>query len=123
MADNIAIHFQRDTPEDGLCPGGKSKYILYGRDFGHEQNRCVCLTPVSQHKECGNGIPQCPSMPTAYKDELVGNYLERVGQELEGGLADGCCPFNSVTMIVESQYANTRSNLCYCMSQSYLKLL
>ena len=124
MADNIVNYFQRDTPEDGLCTGGKPKYIFYGPDFGHEQNRCVCLTsPISQYKECGTEIPQCPSMPIAYKDEIIENYLERVGQELEGGPADGCCPFNSVTVIAEAKYTNSRSNLCYCMSQSNLRML
>lgn len=123
IVQNIINHFNRPTPQDGTCPSGQQKYIFYGGDFGYKENRCVCLTtPPSQYKQCGSGIPQCPAMPDAFKDELVGRFFARVGSTLRGGPADGCCPAGDATWIAEPQYTGARSNLCFCVSQSKLVL-
>jgi hypothetical protein len=123
IVDNILGYFQRDTPEDGVCTGGRAKYIFYGRDFGFDYNRCVCLTtPVSQYKSCGEGIPQCPQMLTAYVDETTGDFFKRIGKDLSDGPSDGCCPPGSVTWISEPQYTGVDRNLCFCVSQSNLDL-
>lgn len=123
IVQNIINHFNRPTPQDGTCRPGTQKYIFYGGDFGYDENRCVCFsTPPSQYEQCGIEVPQCPAMPDAFQNEPVRNFFARVGQELSGGPADGCCPVGSVTWIAEPQYTGANNNLCFCVSQSNLGL-
>lgn len=123
IVTNIFNHFDRPTPQDGVCRAGTQKYIFYGKDFGYPENRCVCVTtPPSKFNRCGNGVPACPAMPDAFATEAVGDFFGRVGRELEGGPADGCCRGGDVTWIAEPKYTGARSNLCFCVSQSNLGL-
>lgn len=123
VVQNILNVFKFNTPADGVCPKGQEKYILYGGDFGYSTNRCVCLNlPESKYKKCGKKTPQCPAMPAAYENEIVGDFFLRMGSELKGGLEDGCCPAGSVRWIAESKYVGIDQNICFCVPQNDLVL-
>lgn len=123
IVQNIINHLNRPTPQDGTCRAGTQKYVLYGGDFGYKENRCVCVTtPPSIYKQCRNGVPTCPLMPASLENESVGSFLVRMGQELNGGPADGCCPGGGVTWIAEPKYTGATDNICFCVSQSNLVL-
>lgn len=123
VVQTILVHFQCDGPEDGVCLDGKQKYLLYGSDFGYEENRCICVpNPNSQYSECGNEIPKCAPMPTVYADELARNFFLRVGRDLINEPSDGCCPCGSIKWIAEPEITGADRNLCFCIPQDDLVL-
>lgn len=119
IIQSISYNFERPGPQDGVCRPGTQKYIFVGSNFGSKENRCVCVTtPPSKYRGCGDGVPTCPSMPQAFANELNGEFYQRVGRELSGGPADGCCPDGGLLWISEPQYTGAENNLCFCVARA-----
>ncbi|CRK94555.1 CLUMA_CG008057, isoform A [Clunio marinus] len=109
----------RDGPADGVCLGGKDKWVVNGTAFGLPP-KCVCLQYYKgEDIKPGEG-PQCPNHLSAAMDETMLDNLMR-NYELLGDVApaDGWCPEGTFKWIISTWQFHVPKDICVCIVEYF----
>lgn len=109
-------------PADAPCLSG-TKWIHYGRDYGLPNNACCCLHgPISEPIDCGpdNSSPMCPHALALGMDEPIGHFYQRIGRNVRGAPANGCCPEGTFKWIFDKESTGAEADICSCITQNSL---
>lgn len=105
-------------PSDGTCLAGQ-KYIHYGKDFGFDKNTCCCIriteSPTVECNPRNPKIPDCVENLGVGRNELIGDYFQRVGRLQKDAPENGCCRDGTFKYIYEGIYTGLPNNICACI--------